>query len=536
MKSRSVILMLALLMCASFNSVKMQSLSSSNLVLFYDFNGNIKDGSGGSNNLTIPESKFTNNKYKWVEGRDGSPNSALQFLNNPDPIIPRLNISPVRMPEFTFTAWVYGRPYGYLLGTTLPSRESDKITSRMLLFADGKVNTGYMANYAGYKEPVNALLKSSDLPEDKWNFIALVVSAKDSLIKMYVNDEYYTPTIKAGQLKIYHTKKGGDLRIGTSQNLFSTPQFIGKVDEIRIFNVALTDEQISALSGMPVKNARERFIADKKSQEFLIGAIIAFFALSIVVMTYMLFSEKKFKLISDSELQSFKNKAKNLSDNEVFDNNNNAVKLVNDAYDNWTVVQDDGTNQLRLPTKYKQMVATYKALEQARKLEPSEKNVVDELNYYGKTYNDLSKRKFYGNKVLIGAALIVPIAYGLIMSKDMTQSSVNLIIILMLPIVSYILANLAPTYLVANRKNRFHGVFGGIFAAILGIGSAAMAKEYYNEITWKNGSKTVEYDTASNMMSLIFGLLMFVLAILASVILVGIAAIISFLRNYVFYK
>lgn len=59
----------------------------------------------------------------------------------------------------------------------------------------------------------------------------------------------------------------------------------------------------------------------------------------------------------------------------------------------------------------------------------------------------------------------------------------------------------------------------------MGVGAATAAAQHYNQITWSDGSKTVESDLGSDNAT-----------ILLSVVLVTIAATIAFLRNYVFYK
>ncbi len=534
MKTKIIISLLCVFLVSANLIITAQNLNETNLILHYSFDGNVKDLSSKNNDLNI-ESKIKNNMYMWVKGKGGTPNTALEFTPNSEPLIPRINISPSKLPEFTFTAWVYGQPKGFLLGTIKPAGGDKNLTPRYLLFVNGCVQTGYMAHVDVAEIDLGRRIKSLELPDNQWNFIAITSSAKDSTLKLYVNDEYYEPDEIKKPAKVFHSNKGGSLLIGGAKNIFNDAKFVGIVDEIRIYNKALTDNEISAISGLQVKDAADSITIAKYKQMSLIIGILVFFAISIVLMIYILFKEKKYKLLTDTDFNTFVNNSKKLSDSDKDNNNTQASKIIEDAFSEWPLAYNDGKDDYFMPKKRRHIKHTYEALEKAKKMEPTEKHIIDRMNELGNICNDLNKRKFYGNKVLIGAALITPILYAIIQSKELTQTDINLIIALLLPTIAYILSNFAPTYLVAGRNGKLNRMFGGIFAALMGAGSTVAATQYYNKITWSNGSKTVEYDTSSNLISLIFGILIIIAAILLSIVLVGISAFISFLRNYVLY-
>lgn len=532
MKTKTISLFLLALNLLFSLKINAQDQLQNNLILHYKFEGAIRDLSGKKKTPKINDDP-KKLLYAWVQGRDGKPNSALLFRGNSEGLKPGLNISPASLPEFTFTAWVLGRPSGFLLGSTLPQNEASKISSRSLYFNGKGVSAGYMAyskrdkiNYASY-------LSSSKIPDDEWNFVALSVSAKDSTMRLYADGEFYEVRKNDIPVKVFCTNKGGQLIIGNSDKQASPSKFAGRVDEIRIYNKALTPQELSSISGIQFQDAWIRIARNDFIERMLILALILFYVLSVIFMIVTFFREKKYKAVSDKEFDGFVADSKNSPD--ISATNELAQKYLDDAFNTWTpklMTVEDG---YRTPTKRKHFKTTFEALKKARELKPSERHIIDRMNELGGIYNNLSKRRFYGNKVLIVAALILPIVFLIIEWDNMIQTNVNGLIVMVLPTLAYVLSNFAPTYVVANRTGKVNRLFGGIFAAILGAGSTVLATEYYNQITWSNGSKTVEYDTSSNLLSLILGILILIAALILSMFLVGLSAIISFFRNYIFY-
>lgn len=516
----------------SFLNIYAQDQLQRNLILHYKFEGAVKDLTGKTPNLKVSDDP-KKLLFAWLQGRDGKPNSALLFRGNSDGLKPGINISPASMPEFTFTAWVLGRPKGFLLGTTLPQNEVSKITSRSLYFGSKNVSAGYMAYSKRDKLVYASYLSSSKLPDDEWNFVALSVSAKDSTMRLYADGEYYEVRRDDKPVSVFHTNKGGQLIIGNSNKQASPSKFAGRVDEIRIYNKALSPQEISSISGIEFKDAYIRIARNDLIERMLILALILFYVVSVILMIITFFREKKYKAVTDQEFAGFVDESKTASD--ISATNELAQKYLDDAFNTWTSRKQTVEDEYRTPTKRKQFIATFEALKKARELKPSEKHIIDRMNELGGIYNNLSKRRFYGNKVLVGAALILPLVFLIIEWNNMIQTNVNGLMVAVLPTLAYVLANFAPTYVVANRTGKVNRLFGGIFAAILGAGSTVLATEYYNEITWSNGSKTVEYDTSSNFLSLVIGIIILIAALIFSMFLVGLSAIISFFRNYVFY-
>ncbi|MDP3150968.1 MAG: LamG domain-containing protein [Ignavibacteria bacterium] len=531
---RTTITLATLLIIFSFlgNSTSAQNQSDKNILLEYRFDGNGDEQSNSRFNLKINDDQ-KKMLFSWVSGKDGKQNTALEFKGNAPGFKPGINISPASMPEITFTAWVYGCPKGYLFGTTLPPNTASKITSRYLFFSGDNVSTGFMI-YNDRAKQVNATyLHSADLPEDQWNFVALVINAKDSSLSLYAGEEYYQEKSGKDILKVFHTSKGGNLIIGNSDNLSSFNKFTGKVDEIRIYNKALTAAELTAISGITYTNVWERLDREDFIKRILLFALIIFYIVSIIYMIVIVFKEKKYKVVSDQEFALFVTESKSSTD--ISATNELAEKYMNDVFESWPVTEQQGENVFRAPSKRKHFKETYEALEKSRNLKPSEKHIIERMNELGELYNKLSKRRFYGNKALVVAALILPLIYFFVERNNMHSTMLNGLLVMLLPNVAYVLSSFAPTYVVANRGGKINKLFGGLFAVILGAGATVLATEYYTKTTWSDGSKTTEYDTSSNMVTLIIGLILLLAALILSMVLVGLSAIISFFRNYVFY-
>lgn len=520
-------LFLCALLFASVNLLGQTDINK-NLILFYDFNGDGKNAANKSNELSIDDSA-EKRLFKWENGRENQPNTALKFQFLVEGLKTGLDISPLSLPEVTYTTWVYGQPNGYLFGTSLPENQDKKYTSRTLMFSKKGISAGY-TGFDSNHDPYYGILSAQELKDEQWNFVALTVSAKDSTMILYVNNEFYR--LKE-EHKIYHTPVKNQLIVGQTKNNMSGQLFSGIVDEIRVYNKALTPDELSQISGISFKNVSERFEREALIEKILIGALVLFLFLSIVYMVYVLLSEKKYKVISSENFNSFLSETKNNPDQNA--NTQLASKYVEDAFSKWKLVSKPGEEEMRSPVSRKHFADTYAALEKARNLKPTDQTIVNRMNELGELLNNLSKRKFYGNIVLLIVSLLVPLGIFLIQVKIMDVKRFMGVIVVTLPAIAYILANFAPTYVVASRSNRFGGIFGAILGVIAGTGAAIAATEHYNQITWSDGSKTVESDLGSNAISLVIGLILILAAILLSIVLVTIAAVIAFFRNYVFY-
>ncbi len=528
MKTKITVLLTLMLFCMQAIFSQNQDTLSSHLILFYELNGNGKNSVSDNNHLKL-KSQPGNYYYKWTTGKDGKDSTAVVFDGNAQGLKTHLDISPQNLPEITYTAWVFGRPDGFLFGSTLPVNNEKKFSSRSLQISKGAVICGFN-KLDSLKNPYFASLRSATLKKDKWNFIAMTTNANDSTLRLYVNDEYYESK------PVVFTKKSNFLIIGNTQNSPYNRAFKGQVDEIRVYNKALSSDELSSISGIFFADAQKRMERNETIQKVLLAGLIIFLFVSVIYMIVVLITEKRYKPIKTANNTSFSGDSKNARiDSEKEDANRLASECVEKAFDTWEPVSEENGQIFRSPTKRKHFKTTYRALNKAKSYQPTDNEVIDRMNDLGGLLNKLSKRKFYGNWFLAVLSLIFPVVYFLLAKNHLDTKGTIGAMVMFLPTVAYILSNFAPNYVVANRKHNSGGVFGKIIAFIMGAAASAVAVDYYTEKTWSDGSKTTEYDTGSNAMQLVIWAVLIIAAILLSMILVIIAATIAFFRNYVFY-
>jgi hypothetical protein len=528
MKTKITIFLLLMLFCMQTLIPQNQDTLSSRLILFYEFNGSGKNSVSDNNHLKL-KSLPGNYYYKWTTGRDEKDSSAVVFDGNAQGLKTHLDISPLHLTELTYIAWVYGRPEGFLFGSTLPVNNEKKFSSRSLQIWKGAVLCGFN-KLDSLQKPYFSSLRSAKLKKDKWNFIAMTTNANDSTLRLYVNDEYFESK------PVVFTQKSNYLIIGNTQNSPYSKAFKGQVDEIRVYNKALSSEELSAISGITFADAQKRMERNETIQKVLLAGLIIFLFVSVLFMIVVLITEKRYKPIKTAKNTSYSGDSKNAHvDSGVDDANRLASDCVEDAFETWEPVSEENGQIFRSPTKRKHFKTTYRALNKAKSYQPTDNEVIDRMNDLGGLLNKLSKRKFYGNWFLAVLSLIFPVVYFLLAKNHLDTKGTIGAVVMFLPTIAYVLSNFAPNYVVANRKHNSGGVFGKIIAFIMGAAASAVAVDYYTEKTWSDGSKTTEYDTGSNAAQLVIWAILIIAAILLSMVLVIIAATIAFFRNYVFY-
>ena len=133
--------------------------------------------------------------------------------------------------RYTFMAWVRTQRDGTLLARTLP--EGPWVSGGKALFVrDGRMNfdVGWVGCVAGKRK----------VDDGQWHHVALSGGVPQ---KIYVDGALdavghleATPDVKAGVLKLGHT----------SENFPPRPQFVGEIDDVRIYDRVLSDEDVRA--------------------------------------------------------------------------------------------------------------------------------------------------------------------------------------------------------------------------------------------------------------------------------------------------
>jgi len=196
---------------------------SDGLIAYFPFDGDATDQSTNGIDGVLNGATLTTDRH-------GVENGAYEFNGTSDFISVPLNINPSEIPELTLTAWVKpniatpirqvisndGGGFDRSLG--IDSRSGELGWS---LFAGSSLVLGHF--------PINL---------NKWVFIAAVYDQEDETVKLYLNDQHIEGSGTLGE--------GLDeLRIGSNPTFGEF--FSGAIDEVKIYNKALSDTEIAEL-------------------------------------------------------------------------------------------------------------------------------------------------------------------------------------------------------------------------------------------------------------------------------------------------
>lgn len=261
----------------------------------------------------------------------------------------------------------------------------------------------------------------------------------------------------------------------------------------------------------------------------VMGIIVGILVLLIFVgmaghMLYLLFRGDRYKktftadgMIADRVAQG---KPEHMTEEEY----DEVVKSLDSAFEQWSVVgHDDNGNELRKPTKMKQIKSSALLIDKVIAMQPTEDDLVARLNDLTAVVNSNEKRYFDGSKPLVWLGFIVGIVLCFVMGPGV---GVNTIVATGI----YIIASRTPMFLIEKRSKRgggnIHNSFiAGIFAMIAG------AQTVRTITTYSDGHKEVDDDHSEHWIALFFGLVL----LIAIAIFMFLWAILNYLRNYVFY-
>jgi len=202
------------------------SIPTEGLVSYYPFNGNANDESGNGNN-------GTNNGATLTKDRFGDANSAYNFTNNINYI--QVDNFPVLNSVFTYCAWIKPSPassngqnfgcYG-TIGGGVSSWDVGYYINNQLSVFDRK----------------NLVFSDVVALANDWHFVTIVYNS--NIRAIYVDGQF-----EKSQTVItpFPTKTTDVFRIGMHTDCDGNQQFIGDIDDIRTYNRALSENEITQL-------------------------------------------------------------------------------------------------------------------------------------------------------------------------------------------------------------------------------------------------------------------------------------------------
>ena len=203
------------------------------LVGYWPFNGNANDESGNGNHGTVNGATLT-------EDRNGVVNSAYSFngINNFIELKSGTSSTMNVIADISYCFWLntVQQTNGLILAF---GNETNPGGGYLAGLADGGADPGYL----GYNISGNAKSWSSsslNLSNNRWNFV--VITLQKDTMKLYINSKLDKVTFDVEPTYSWD----GNRRIGVANYDFKA-FYEGILDDIAIYNRALTEKEITAL-------------------------------------------------------------------------------------------------------------------------------------------------------------------------------------------------------------------------------------------------------------------------------------------------
>jgi len=221
------ILVLSLLVLG-LNGIGNASLSDG-LVAYYPFNGNANDESGNGNNGTVYGATLTTDRF-------GNANSAYSFDGNNDYIDcgngSTINISG----SFSISSWCY-----YSSGYSILGKEGGNGSNNGYYLWINPVDKKV---HFGFNKDQSEIISLSQIEINKWVHIVGTWDSSSKRISIYINSILDNVNILSGN-PLPHSNP---LYLGYTSAPWATEfSFIGKIDDIRIYNRAISASEIQEI-------------------------------------------------------------------------------------------------------------------------------------------------------------------------------------------------------------------------------------------------------------------------------------------------
>lgn len=213
-----------------------QSKIADGLIAYYPFNGDIKDHSGNENNATDHNTTFT-------EDRFGKNNSACKF-NGYSSYLSILNKDALNPVNISIAAWVQVENFysGDNGGNYIVSKGNDGNYGHYGLLYLSEIPK-IQGIIGGVGLPHIGLTSNSVIKENQWTHLCTTYDGQK--LRLFVNG-VLDSEILANE-NYYLGCNAEDLYIGKNHHLVY-PYWLGaNLDEVRIYNRALTDDEVFTL-------------------------------------------------------------------------------------------------------------------------------------------------------------------------------------------------------------------------------------------------------------------------------------------------
>jgi hypothetical protein len=222
-----------------FPNVKVRVTADDGLVAFYPFNGNANDASGNGNNATVYGATLTTNRY-------GNANSAYDFNGSSSYIDITQNSTLNNLTNFTLSAWIYqigaNVEYSYRILDKCPAGVPGGWTFDTW---DGTTGHRLRLQAAGSSNPNVPGTTVYSLMQ--WHHVVATVSGTTGKVYLdgILDGTGNVGNIPDNALDIYIGRAHPNNGAGVNE------WFNGIIEDVRIYNRALSDTEIQQLYNTP---------------------------------------------------------------------------------------------------------------------------------------------------------------------------------------------------------------------------------------------------------------------------------------------
>lgn len=241
MKTKLLTLLLVTLATTAFAQVNL----SNGLVAHYKFDGNVADSSSNGLNGTLNGATYDSNRYK-------KPNTALKFNGSSDYVSVAHNNKLSITSDKSISLWFkIPNASGLTFYPSMVYKQGQGDFSNYVIFFAEESSYGVNRYKIGFQQGANNtnkdLFTKEKYPDyiNQWVNIVGTYSSSDGYMRIYFNGKL-SDSLSAPNLTSYTSTD--DLQIGRGNKAnFSANYFKGSIDEVRIYDRALNNDEVTAL-------------------------------------------------------------------------------------------------------------------------------------------------------------------------------------------------------------------------------------------------------------------------------------------------
>ena len=201
------------------------AIPTKGLMAYYPFSGSAKDTSGKGSHASVVGAMLTEDKF-------GNTRSAYLFDGKKDYMTAPVCISSSVMPQVTMVAWAKTEQDTH--NATIFSNASDPLNGRSLLMRPSPSKGTSWASSTN----ASGWWVWHKVEVGKWTFLAISYDQSAKKLYVHVNDRKYEADC---------IRPDGNIDLAIGKNPHTGDYFQGCIDEVRVYNRILSEDEIAAL-------------------------------------------------------------------------------------------------------------------------------------------------------------------------------------------------------------------------------------------------------------------------------------------------